>query len=450
MLRAFLLRDASYTFIYAFLYNLCIVVPIICLAGLSGFLIKLVVFVASLAASLVLIHHFPAKQFERRHLSILYSGCLSLKIFIMSCLLMLVMVLFFLLFNQIFWPHALAGAAWFMLLEAVLFWNGMIRVFLTSVQLGLKMRILAVLCGWIPLVNIYMLLKVIAIVERELAFEYQKDLVDEVAAETQQCRTKYPILLVHGVFFRDIEALNYWGRIPRFLKQRGAEIYYGNQDSAQAVAYCGAQLAEQIQKIVEETGCEKVNIIAHSKGGLDSRYAISNCGSAPYVASLTTINTPHQGCIFANYLLKKAPAKIVSAVEAVYNGTFRKLGDSDPNFLTAVSDLSDEACLTLNQQMPNMAGVRYQSVATFVKKASSGKFPLNLFYPIVKHFDGRNDGLVSVESAGYFEETIVVEPPARRGISHADVIDLTRENIDGFDVREFYKELILDLKEKGY
>ncbi|OJG77109.1 hypothetical protein RV10_GL002948 [Enterococcus pallens] len=425
-------------------------VPIICLAGLSGFLIKLVVFVASLAASLVLIHHFPAKQFERRHLSILYSGCLSLKIFIMSCLLMLVMVLFFLLFNQIFWPHALAGAAWFMLLEAVLFWNGMIRVFLTSVQLGLKMRILAVLCGWIPLVNIYMLLKVIAIVERELAFEYQKDLVDEVAAETQQCRTKYPILLVHGVFFRDIEALNYWGRIPRFLKQRGAEIYYGNQDSAQAVAYCGAQLAEQIQKIVEETGCEKVNIIAHSKGGLDSRYAISNCGSAPYVASLTTINTPHQGCIFANYLLKKAPAKIVSAVEAVYNGTFRKLGDSDPNFLTAVSDLSDEACLTLNQQMPNMAGVRYQSVATFVKKASSGKFPLNLFYPIVKHFDGRNDGLVSVESAGYFEETIVVEPPARRGISHADVIDLTRENIDGFDVREFYKELILDLKEKGY
>lgn len=450
MLRSFLIRDASYTFIYGFLYNLCILVPIIASIRVSGFLVKLIIFIVGFVAALVLIHHFPKKQFERKHLSVLYSGCLSLKIFIMSCLLMLVTVLFLLLLKQIFWPVFLGGVAWFILLETVLFWNGMLRVFLSSVQLGLQMRIIAALCGWIPLVNIYMLLKVIAIVEQELAFEYKKDLVDEVAAETQQCLTKYPILLVHGVFFRDIEYLNYWGRIPRFLKQRGAEIYYGNQESAQAVAYCGQQLAEQIMKIVEETGCEKINIIAHSKGGLDSRYAISNCGVVSYVASLTTINTPHQGCIFANYLLKNAPARLVKVVETVYNGAFQKLGDYNPNFLTAVSDLSDEACLKLNQQMPNVDGVYYQSVATFVKKASSGKFPLNLFYPVVKHFDGRNDGLVSVESAGYFDETLLIEPPAKRGISHADVIDLTRENIEGFDVREFYKDLIVDLKEKGY
>ena len=68
------------------------------------------------------------------------------------------------------------------------------------------------------------------------------------------------------------------------------------------------ELAERIRQIVEETGCEKVNIIAHSKGGLDSRYAISECGMGKYVASLTTINTPHRGCEFADYLLSKIPA----------------------------------------------------------------------------------------------------------------------------------------------
>ena len=61
----------------------------------------------------------------------------------------------------------------------------------------------------------------------------------------------------------------------------------------------GKELAARIRQLVEETGCEKVNIIAHSKGGLDSRAAIAHCGMAPYVATLTTINTPHRGCIFA-------------------------------------------------------------------------------------------------------------------------------------------------------
>ena len=37
-----------------------------------------------------------------------------------------------------------------------------------------------------------------------------------------------------------------------------------------------------------------------------------------------------------------------------------------------------------------------------------------------------------------------------RGISHGDVVDLNRENIPGFDVREFYVSLVADLKNRGF
>ncbi|MFR3117133.1 MAG: hypothetical protein ACLTOJ_06740 [[Clostridium] symbiosum] len=37
-----------------------------------------------------------------------------------------------------------------------------------------------------------------------------------------------------------------------------------------------------------------------------------------------------------------------------------------------------------------------------------------------------------------------------RGISHGDMIDLNRETIRDFDVREFYVRLVHDLKERGY
>src|SRR5581483_3644315 len=40
----------------------------------------------------------------------------------------------------------------------------------------------------------------------------------------------------------------------------------------------------------------KVNLIAHSAGGLDARCAISQLGLGARVASLTTIAAPHRGC----------------------------------------------------------------------------------------------------------------------------------------------------------
>ena len=71
-------------------------------------------------------------------------------------------------------------------------------------------------------------------------------------------------------------------------------------------------------------------------------------------------------------------------------------------------------------------------------------------YPIVKHFDGLNDGLVAVDSAKWGEQFTLLEPRGRRGISHGDVVDLNRENIPGFDVREFYVSLAAELKKRGF
>ena len=106
----------------------------------------------------------------------------------------------------------------------------------------------------------------------------------------------------------------------------------------------GRELAERIRSIVEETGCGKVNIIAHSKGGLDSRAAIAHQGMGPYVATLTTINTPHRGCIFAEYLLNKIPEAVRQRIADTYNAALRRLGDEDPDFLAAVTDLTATAC----------------------------------------------------------------------------------------------------------
>ena len=150
---------------------------------------------------------------------------------------------------------AVAGAAfgvlWAVLLEAIVFWNGMIRVYLTSVQLGLKHRVLAALCGWIPILNIWYLRKIIRITADEAEFETEKWELDTARAESEICKTKYPILLVHGVFFRDFRYVNYWGRIPKELQRNGATVHYGQQQSAAAVEDSGRELADRIRQMLK-------------------------------------------------------------------------------------------------------------------------------------------------------------------------------------------------------
>ena len=226
------------------------------------------------------------------------------------------------------------------LIECVIFWIGIILVYVTSVQLGVKLRLIGLICGLIPIVHLVVLLIIIKTTSKEVKFERAKIKVNEKRTSEQICKTKYPILMVHGVFFRDFRYFNYWGRIPAELEKNGAIIHYGNHQSAAAVMDSAKELTERVKEIVEKTGCEKVNIIAHSKGGLDSKTAVALLGLGPYVASITSINTPHQGCEFAEYLLNKAPDGLKDRVSSGYNSTFRRLGDPNPDFIAAVTDLT--------------------------------------------------------------------------------------------------------------
>ena len=79
-----------------------------------------------------------------------------------------------------------------------------------------------------------------------------------------------------------------------------------------------------------------------------------------------------------------------------------------------------------------------------------GRFPLNYSFHLVKYFDGPNDGLVGEGSFKWGENYVFLTPPGNRGISHGDMIDLNRENIPGFDVREFYIQVVNDLKNRGF
>lgn len=347
------------------------------------------------------------------------------------------------------WRTLIFSALFSYFCHLILFWNGIISVYCTSGQLGIKKRVVGALVGMIPIAHLFALADIIGTTLREVGIETDKYQLNLKRKNGQICKTAYPILMVHGVFFRDTKLFNYWGRVPAELEKNGAKIYYGEHQSALSIEDSARELAGRIKSIVDETGYKKLNIIAHSKGGLDCRYAIEHFGVGEYIASLTTVNTPHRGCGFADYLLDKLPKAVQNKVADTYNAAAKRLGDTTPDFMAAVKDLRADNLKALDKAMPIPEGIYTYSIGSVLNKASSGQFPLNYSYHLVKFFDGKNDGLVSEDSFKWGDNYTLVTNEGKRGISHGDMIDLNRENIEGFDVREFYVQLVWALKEKG-
>lgn len=330
----------------------------------------------------------------------------------------------------------------------LLLWNGILRIFFTSIRLRVGTRILMLLAMWIPAVNLAVLLYALRKIHAEYDFECYKASVRLVRAESDLCRTRYPLVMVHGVGFRDLRYFNYWGRIPRELTRYGATVYYGNQEAFATIATNAKDLRDRIGEICLETGKDKVNIIAHSKGGLDARYAISKYQLGKQVASLTTICTPHHGCRFVDYACR-LPDGLYRAVARFFDWWFGHWGDSHPDFYTATHQFSTMESRRFNELVPDVYGVYYQSYASKMRGALSDPL-LAIPYCMIRPLEGDNDGLVSTRSARWGNFRGVMENQFHRGISHGDMIDLKREDYRGFDVVECFVGIVSDLKERGF
>ena len=265
---------------------------------------------------------------------------------------------------------------------------------------------------------------------------------------------KYPLLLVHGMGFRDFKRVNYWGRIPAALQKAGALIYYGQQDSNGSIEANAQQLASQIDKALADAAVDKLNIIAHSKGGLEARYLISTLGYAGKVASLTTLSTPHHGSITVDELMR-FPQPLIRFGCKMVDLWFRLLGDKSPSTYEAVRAFQTENAKNFNVHNPDMPQVYYQSYSFVMKKAGSD-WLMSIPYWAVKHYEGDNDGLLAPRATQWTNYKGVYSGVNRRGISHMDEIDFRRKPLskkqgDGVtDITDLYVAIVRDLGSKNF
>jgi len=261
------------------------------------------------------------------------------------------------------------------------------------------------------------------------------------------CRTRYPLFFVHGMGFRDNSRFySYWGRITDRLKAHGARVFFSNHDCIGTIHDNAVKIKEKLDYLIKAENLEKVNIIAHSKGGIEARYLMCTLGAAAHTASLTTFASPHHG-VKALDIACRIPFAL-SAANPFINAYFKLWGDKNPQFKKTVEELSSKSMKTFNAANRDDPNVRYFSYAAKMKNALSDPIFL-LTFPIVTCTDGGNDGLVPIESARWGAFKGIIESGGNKGVSHADVVDIRRAPIERFDITDIYVEHVKELKKLG-
>ncbi|HKG88688.1 MAG TPA: hypothetical protein VKA95_10205, partial [Nitrososphaeraceae archaeon] len=118
-------------------------------------------------------------------------------------------------------------------------------------------------------------------------------------AANGQPETPLPVLLIHG--YRSTH--NVWDEWEDNLRDEGIytkAITFPRNDECGSAMDHAIQLNQIVRDFREEARAEKINIVTHSKGGLDARVYLANNPSSADVANLIMIGTPNEGSPLAD------------------------------------------------------------------------------------------------------------------------------------------------------
>lgn len=209
-----------------------------------------------------------------------------------------------------------------------------------------------------------------------------------IAGSLDKTWTKYPIVLVPGVFSWDNILgfdINYFYQVEEAIERSSFSMSFFKKPFHQRTHYIplnpwentfdrAADLKSKLEVLMAKYNYEKVNLIAHSHGATTSRLTVrwmaqeaeKNNLKAP-IASLTTIAGPHFGTPVADYLMENDAETIASLLDVAGNfialisfgqtdtglGMFEYVGPGQQSSYDVFKDFSQEEITKFNTNYPS-------------------------------------------------------------------------------------------------
>jgi triacylglycerol lipase len=199
------------------------------------------------------------------------------------------------------------------------------------------------------LVRAGFLVLLLVAIARPLLAEPEPLLFEPLRGTIAPVGLRHPVVFVHGIFHRMPARGTYFRGVPERLRQLGVPASFPMLGFANGVADRSRLLAEHV-RATWPTG--RINVIAHSIGGMATRDFITRLGFAGRVASLTMVSSPHRGTPVADWVVRHIGEGL--GVEALLTSAGMEA--------SALRDLTTRSSEEFNARTPDAPGVLYFSL----------------------------------------------------------------------------------------
>ena len=176
-----------------------------------------------------------------------------------------------------------------------------------------------------------------------------------------------PVILVPGFMgWRDLDILgSYFIGLEDALEAAGADVYRLSPPPIADSTVRAEYLVRAIEAVRVRAKSDKVAIIAHSQGGIDTRVAMADPEVAKKIAVVVTLSSPHEGTEIADAALK-LPAPLVDAALAWVNVVWQSgqhIKRTDAGARAVLANLSRAGMKEMNARLPKAYDVPFFSLA---------------------------------------------------------------------------------------
>jgi len=273
-----------------------------------------------------------------------------------------------------------------------------------------------------------------------------------------------PIMLVHGFFgWGEGNDFDYFYGIPALLNAQGYRVLVAELDAINSSELRSRQLAAQLDEALSCVCEPKLNIIAHSQGGIDARYLLGPHDRADQIESITTISSPHRGFSLADQGARgdELGLEFLETLTALSSELIRGDPERPHDLRATLRSMSIEARQAYDQAWPDPSHVPIYSFAGITNPLADGgrvcdqgerpaprrgdliEPALVASYWLLGGFDTPNDGVVPAASCvwGRFLGCIASD--------HFDQVGQLF-GVSDFDYEAFYLNHARFLEEQGH
>jgi triacylglycerol lipase len=259
---------------------------------------------------------------------------------------------------------------------------------------------------------------------------------------------KYPVLLCHGYgAFASLVKPSPLYDVSLLLRTHNVLAFAPNIVPYAKIETRAESWESVIHELMDKLPYDKINIVAHSMGGLDMRYALSKLDVAEYVESFTTVCTPHHGTSLADLSLRTP-----EAIRTKLGDFFDWMGEhiyphkKSDAIASALQLTREYVTEVFNPDVPDISDIPYYSFTAAVGKGTDSPIPVITRFQNNHIYDneGPNDGIVSVRSAKWGNHIRTVP------LSHLEQINLRVKNGRKSQYEQFWLDLVKMLSKQGH